>query len=141
MRLVFGVRVMAVAMALTAGTLAAPACARDNAPQSATPQTFSSATRFTAGSNFTVNQNSWGPDAAQGLAWSRSRFGLTVDFGAPQTRAEDANDVAAGAYYRITPSLRLGGQLKLGTTGSAATRAAQPDEREPRLRFETAFQF
>ncbi len=136
MRLVFGVRVMAVAMALTAGTLAAPACARDNAPQ-----TFSSATRFTAGSNFTVNQNSWGPDAAQGLAWSRSRFGLTVDFGAPQTRAEDANDVAAGAYYRITPSLRLGGQLKLGTTGSAATRAAQPDEREPRLRFETAFQF
>lgn len=98
-------------------------------------------TRFTSGANFAANQNSWGRVNGHDLAWSTSRFGLTMDFGTPVTRAEDANDLSAGAYFRITPSLRLGGQLKLGTTGSSATRAAQPDEREPRVRFETAFQF
>ncbi len=97
--------------------------------------------RFTTGSNFTLNQNSWGNVSGHDLAWSASRFGLTVDLGAPSTRAEDATDISAGAYYRITPSLRLGGQLKLGTTGTSASRAVQPDEREPRVRLETAFQF
>ncbi len=104
-------------------------------------QSAPNATRFTTGSNFTLNQNSWGSISGHDLAWSASRFGLTVDLGTPKTRAEDATDISAGAYFRITPSLRFGGQLQLGTTGSTAARAVQPDEREPRVRLETAFQF
>jgi hypothetical protein len=73
---------------------------------------------------------------------SKGRFGVTLSLQQPDARAQTLNDVAAGAYYRITPSLRVGGSVTLGDQQLQANRAlpAQPAD-TPRVRLETKFKF
>lgn len=84
------------------------------------------------------------PGAGKTLKWdaSKGRWGLTLDMQQSEARESTANDVQAGAYYRITPSLRVGGAVALGeeelSPGPAKTR---PDEGQPRVRLETRFKF
>jgi hypothetical protein len=70
------------------------------------------------------------------------RFGVTLDMQQPDTREGTWNDVQAGAYFRITPSLRVGGAVALGgqQVQAAPTRPA-PDAGQPRVRLETQFKF
>lgn len=42
------------------------------------------------------------------------RWGLTFNMQQPDSRPSTLNDVQAGAYYHITPSLRVGGAVALG---------------------------
>ena len=42
------------------------------------------------------------------------RWGLTFNMQQPDSRPSTLNDVAAGAYYHITPSLRVGGAVAFG---------------------------
>jgi hypothetical protein len=42
----------------------------------------------------------------------RGRFGVTLDLQQPETRPGTWNDVQAGAFYRITPSIRVGGVMR-----------------------------
>jgi hypothetical protein len=52
------------------------------------------------------------------------------------------NDVQAGAYFKLTPSIRVGGAVALGETDPAlAARKNQAQEPAPRVRLETAFKF
>jgi hypothetical protein len=54
----------------------------------------------------------------------------------------DLNNVQAGAYYKLTPTLRVGGVVSLGDPSSLTTRPdGTPQAPAPRVRLETAFKF
>lgn len=74
---------------------------------------------------------------------SKGRFGFTLNLQQPDVRSSTLNDVQAGAYYRITPSLRVGGSVSLGSEQALATSRALPSRPAdaPRVRLETAFKF
>lgn len=83
------------------------------------------------------------PNAGRVMKWDASagRFGLTLDMQQPSERPVAPNDIAAGAYYRITPSLRVGGAVALGDQSlTARTNAATPPA-TPKVRVETKFRF
>ena len=72
----------------------------------------------------------------------RGRWGLMLNMQQPDSRGIVANDIQAGAYYRITPSLRVGvggafGDQQLQT----GPRKITPEEGQPRVQFETRFKF
>jgi hypothetical protein len=84
------------------------------------------------------------PQGVKSLQWDarRGRWGLTLNMDQPSTRDMELNDVAAGAYFRITPSLRIGGAVALSDKSATQTfKQTQPVERQPRVRLETAFKF
>jgi hypothetical protein len=72
---------------------------------------------------------------------SKGRWGLTLDLQQQNVREQTLGDVQAGAYYRITPSLRVGGSVALGeqslAPGVEPPRAAE----QPKVRLETKFKF
>lgn len=72
---------------------------------------------------------------------SKGRWGLTLDLQQQNVREQTLGDVQAGAYYRITPSLRVGGSVALGeqplTQGVEPPRIAE----QPKVRLETKFKF
>jgi hypothetical protein len=74
---------------------------------------------------------------------SKGRFGVTMRLQQPDVRASTLNDVQAGAYYRITPSLRVGGSVSLGEQQLQNSRVlpVQPNVDQPKVRLETAFKF
>jgi hypothetical protein len=95
--------------------------------------------------DFTVRAEPSGPVPGAGgvLKWdaAKGRWGLTLNLGQPNQRPARLNDVEAGAYYRITPSLRVGGSVALGEQQPLAGAKLRPDEGQPRVRLETAFKF
>ncbi len=95
--------------------------------------------KYTSGAKFLSDQNAWGAGEQTDLSWQGSRFGFSMSLDDPKMRQTTQSDVSAEAYFRVTPSVRLGTELKLGAR--AQERVITPDEREPRVRFETAFEF
>lgn len=83
------------------------------------------------------------PAAGKTLKWDarRGRWGLTLNLEQPETRGSNWNDVQAGAYYRLTPSLRVGGAVAIGDQQVVATPRPLPNDGAPRVRLETAFKF
>jgi hypothetical protein len=72
----------------------------------------------------------------------RGRWGVTLNMQQPDTRQSTLNDVQAGAYFRITPSLRVGGAVALGDEQlPPGVNKIVPDEGQPRVRLETKFKF
>ena len=68
------------------------------------------------------------------------RWSLKLDYQQPTTRGEELRDVEAGAYYRLTPRVRVGGSVGLGD--QSTPRRVTDDERpQPRVRLETIFRF
>jgi hypothetical protein len=83
------------------------------------------------------------PDAGRMFKWdaSKGRFGVTVNLQQPSERPSTLNDVQAGAYFRITPSLRVGGSVALGDQElTPRANAARPAD-APKVRLETNFKF
>lgn len=95
--------------------------------------------------DFTVRSEptSAAPGAGKTLKWDarRGKWGLTLNLEQPETRQSNWNDVQAGAYYRITPSLRVGGAVAVGDQQMLATPRPGPADGAPRVRLETAFKF
>jgi hypothetical protein len=93
----------------------------------------------------TLDEGQWGPQPVHhSLQWvgdKRGRIILKLDMTQPVGRDMQARDVQAGAYYRITPSLRIGGAISLGDAPSAPDRSNLPQTQAPRVRFETNFKF
>ena len=78
------------------------------------------------------------------LKWDarKGRWGVTFNLDQPDSRDVQWNDVQAGAYYRITPSLRVGGAVALGEKDVAREyKKTRPEASQPRVRLETAFKF
>lgn len=72
----------------------------------------------------------------------KGRWGLKLDLDQPSSREMEMQDVQAGAYFKVTPSIRVGGAVSLGETNPAiAARKAQQPDPAPRVRLETAFKF
>ncbi|MFZ5719775.1 MAG: NtrZ family periplasmic regulatory protein [Pseudomonadota bacterium] len=83
------------------------------------------------------------PDAGRMYKYdaSKGRFGLTLGFRQPDGRETTPNDVQAGAYFRITPSVRVGGSVALGEQDlTPRANQARPAD-QPKVRLETLFKF
>jgi hypothetical protein len=80
----------------------------------------------------------------QVMKWdaAKGRWGVTLNLQQPEARAATPNDIQAGAYYRITPSLRVGGSLAFGEQPVAPGPKPNPaDVGQPRVQLETKFKF
>lgn len=79
----------------------------------------------------------------RGLRWNDSgRWGLNFNLKEPVGRDAEWGDVEAGAYYRLSPRLRVGAAANLATPETDPARATESDRRaQPRVRLETIFKF
>jgi hypothetical protein len=59
----------------------------------------------------------------------------------PFGRDMQMRDVQAGAYYHVTPSLRVGGAVTFGEAPSQPNRTDLPQDQAPRVKLETSFKF
>lgn len=78
------------------------------------------------------------------LKWDakKGKWGLKLDLDQPANRELEMKDVQAGAYYSVTPSIRVGGAVALGDNNPAlAARKNELQEPAPRVKLETAFKF
>ncbi|HEY8615318.1 NtrZ family periplasmic regulatory protein [Phenylobacterium sp.] len=97
--------------------------------------------------DFTVRQEAASPiqpNASQTMKWDarKGRWGLTLNLEQPAVRPSTLNDVEAGAYYRITPSIRVGGAVALGEEQLApGPKKPEAAKGQPRVRLETNFKF
>ena len=113
----------------------------------ATAHAESSIASATGVNNFgvlTIDPNHWGaPASHKSLQWEqKGRWGLKLDLDQPVDREMQLEDVRAGAFFKVTPSLRVGGAVSLSEPDSKALISkAQPPEATPRVRLETAFKF
>ncbi len=70
------------------------------------------------------------------------RWTLRLDMEPPVDEPNGSlKDVQAGAFFHITPSLRIGGSLGLGDRESDAQRLLPQDANQPRVHLETKFKF
>jgi hypothetical protein len=77
------------------------------------------------------------------LFWDqKGHWGLKLDLSQPVGRDMQLRDVQAGAYFHITPSIRVGGAVSLGDS-AAQDRTAPPQQQTqaPRVKLETSFKF
>jgi hypothetical protein len=80
----------------------------------------------------------------QVMKWdaAKGHWGVMLNVQQPEARAATANDIQAGAYYRITPSLRVGGSLAFGEQQVVPGPKLNPaDAGQPRVQLETKFKF
>ncbi len=74
----------------------------------------------------------------------KGKWGLKFDVNQPEARPSGFNDVDAGAFYKLSPSLRVGGTVGFGEKTEAFKPEASPsqgDKSHPRVRLETTFKF
>ncbi|HEX8232466.1 MAG TPA: hypothetical protein VF559_03850 [Caulobacteraceae bacterium] len=98
---------------------------------------------FTGREAFTRDLNQWGPQrSARSLEWDakKGKWGLKLDVERSQLRDMGWNEAGAGAYYKVTPGLRVGGGVSVRDQNSEGNGLA-PRERAPRVKLETAFKF
>jgi|GEM_PF-1727250 len=80
----------------------------------------------------------------QTIKWdaAKGRFGVTLNVLQPDTRQTTLNDIQAGAYYKITPNLRIGGAFAFGEQQiTPGQKPNAPDTSQPRVQLETKFRF
>jgi hypothetical protein len=83
------------------------------------------------------------PAPRRSLRWNESgRWGLDFNLNQPVGRDAQWGDVEAGAYYRLSPRLRVGAAAGLAAPEQDPARAAETDRRaQPRVRLESIFRF
>ena len=70
------------------------------------------------------------------------RWGLNLNLNQPVGREAEWGDVEAGAFYRLSPRLRVGAAANLATAERDPARTTETDRRtQPRVRLETIFKF
>jgi hypothetical protein len=78
------------------------------------------------------------------LKWDarKGRWGVTLNMEQSEVRPQSLNDVQAGAYYHITPSLRVGGAVALRDEQvTPGPKKIGSEEGQPRVRLESSFKF
>lgn len=97
--------------------------------------------------DFTVRMDqSASPVGGTSLTWDarKGRWGMTFNVQTAPTRDADWADVKAGAYYRVSPTLRIGGAVSMGDEAGrpeAMRKMAPQQQPAPRVRLESAFKF
>lgn len=105
-------------------------------------------TGFTVQNDFNARDAQFAPtDGRRSLVWDakKGRWGLTLDI-KPRSDIDPAvgpqgRDVEAGAFFKVTPRLRVGGAVGVGPNQIAPIRKNDGREETPRVRLETAFKF
>lgn len=89
-----------------------------------------------------ISDTPWSrPAPHKQLQWdSKGRWGFRLDMIQPSNREPDWKDVQAGAFFRISPSLQVGGTVGLGDRLAQPQRVT-PQDAAPRVHLETAFRF
>lgn len=94
--------------------------------------------------DFTVHADSTPMTPGQSIKWdaAKGKWGLTLNVQQPDTRQTTLNDIQAGAYYKITPALRVGGAFAFGSQAVVpGPKPNTPDNTLPRVQLETKFKF
>lgn len=127
--------------AVATATFAAGAVAHAETKGSAT----AAADSFTVRDSIASDANQWTPQIGKrSLQWDskKAKFGFKLDMdqqlGLPQNFTN--RDVQAGAFYKITPSFRVGGSVRLGAMNDGP-QAPLPTDGNPKVRLETALKF
>ena len=83
------------------------------------------------------------PNSGRTVKWdaSKGRFGFTLDMQQPDERPLVPNDIQAGAYFRITPSIRVGGSVALGEQDLTPRANQARPATTPKVRLESTFKF
>ena len=127
-------------IAATIGSLALASVTTDAYAQSRTraPSVSLAEAAAASSSNNTASQTQ-----RRGLRWNDSgRWGLDLNMKEPVGRDTQWGDVEAGAYYRLSPRLRVGAAANLAAPETDPARATETDRRaQPRVRLETIFKF
>ena len=90
----------------------------------------------------TPDQNRWGPQPThKSLTFDHKRWGLHLDMNEPVGRDMQLRDVQAGAFFKLTPSLRVGGAVAFADQPTQPDRTAVPTTQTPPVRLETTFKF
>jgi len=135
------IRARTLAIAVSVGALLASAAGARaqtaHAPINITSDAFS---------NFSspTDQSHWSPQPTQkSLFWDqKGHWGLKLDLSQPVGRDMQLRDVQAGAYFHITPSIRVGGAVALGDSIPFDRTAVLPQQAQsPRVKLETNFKF
>ncbi|ESQ90560.1 hypothetical protein ABAC460_08720 [Asticcacaulis sp. AC460] len=73
----------------------------------------------------------------------KGKWGVKFDVNQPETAPSGLNDVDAGAFYKLTPSLRVGGTVGFGEKSDPLKPEPKTvkDKQQPRVRLETTFKF
>lgn len=102
-------------------------------------QTAKKATDFTVRSETSAATS---PQGNKSLKWDarKGRWGVSFNLDQRTERDQQWNNVQAGAYFRVTPSLQVGGAVALGEKDQPAYKK-EPVDSAPRVRLETAFKF
>ena len=84
--------------------------------------------------------------ARHSLQWAQaSRWGVKLDMSQPSFgQSVQLRDVQAGAYYRVTPQLRVGvtgAFTEGGTAAYAYDHTLTPSAQAPQVKLETSFKF
>jgi hypothetical protein len=125
-----------VLIGILVGMTATASCAAPAARSAATAT-------FTTRDAFAPDLNQWGPQQNhKALQWDnrKGRWGLKLDYDQSTIRDMGWNDVQAGAYYKVTPSLRVGGAFSMTSPQQNISPKLQQDK-APGVKLETAFKF
>ena len=85
----------------------------------------------------------WSPPPAHHFfQWDQQgRWSLKLDMNQPIGHDMQGHDVQAGAYYHITPSLKVGGAVSFSDGPAQPDRTDLPQTQAPRVKLETSFKF
>jgi len=104
-------------------------------------------TSFAVRGDYNARDAQFAPaDGRRSLVWDakKGRWGLTLDI-KPRSdidpQVEQGRDVEAGAFFKVTPRLRVGGAVGVGPNQPTPIRKNDGREETPRVRLETAFKF
>ena len=92
-------------------------------------------------SSLAASDSRWGLGGSKkSLQWNdKGRWDVNVDVDAPVNREANLKDVEAGAFFRIAPSLKVGGAVRLSE--KPLKERGVPEDRAPRVKLETKFRF
>ena len=100
---------LVIAMTATVALLSAAATARADAVRSQPPVDTDNLV------GVTLDQGQWGPQPVRhSLQWDKKGWTLKLEMTEPVGRELQGRDVQIGAYYHITPRLRVGGAASFG---------------------------
>lgn len=74
----------------------------------------------------------------------KGKWGIKFDVNQPETQPSGVNDIDAGAFYKLTPSVRIGGTVGFGEKSDPLKpepNQLQGAKKQPRVRLETTFKF
>ena len=124
-----GLKSAAAASALVIGLLTAEAASAQTSRPKAEPR---------ASLNDAIRSGA--PASTTSLKFNdKGRWSVNVDVDEPLQRERKLRDVEAGAFFRVTPSVRVGGSVQLDD--KLKPERAAPADRGARVRLETKFQF